>query len=140
MKHRVITRWKGKMQFESDNPNNKTFLMDTSPEYGGQNSGLAPKALMLSALAGCTGLDVVSLLQKMKVELNDFKINTFGELTKENPKYYHTVLLEYHFYGKELNEKKIKKAVDLSIEKYCGVLEMFRKFANVKTTIHYHQK
>ena len=61
-----------------------------------------------------------------------------GELTDEHPKYYHTVTVDYHFYGKDLKESKINKAVDLSIEKYCGVMEMFRRFAKIKTTVHIH--
>ena len=138
MAHKVTTHWKGNMQFESDNPSGKTLLMDTSPENGGHNSGLGPKAMMLSSLAGCSGLDVVSILDKMKVKISDFRIDCYGELTDEHPKYYDKVLVEYHFYGKDLNENKIKKAVDLSIEKYCGVMEMFRRFANVTTEIHYH--
>ncbi|WP_417199870.1 OsmC family protein [Bizionia sp.] len=138
--NKVITHWKGNLQFESDNPNGKTVLMDTSPEHGGHSSGLSPKAMMLSALAGCSGLDVVSVLDKMKVQVSDFRMDTYGELTDEHPKYYHTVSVEYHFYGDNLDENKIKKAVDLSVEKYCGVMEMFRKFATVKTSIHYHNK
>lgn len=136
--HQVTTHWKGNMLFESDNPNGKTLLMDTSPEHGGHSSGLSPKAMMLSALAGCSGLDVVSILDKMKVKLADFRIDTTGELTTKHPKYYHTVHIAYHFYGNHLNETKIKKAVSLSVEKYCGVLEMFRKFATIQTTIHIH--
>ena len=138
MEHKVITHWKGNSQFESDNPSGKTLLIDTSVEDGGYNSGLRPKALMLASLAGCSGLDVVSILNKMKVKISDFRIDTSGELTEEHPKYYHTVMVEYHFYGDNLEEAKIKKAVDLSIEKYCGVMEMFRRFATVNTSIHYH--
>lgn len=138
MSHKVTTHWKGNMQFESDNPNGKTVLMDTTPENGGHNSGLGPKAMMLSALAGCSGLDVVSILDKMKVKISDFRMDTHGELTEEHPKYYHTVSVAYHFYGKDLNQEKINRAVDLSIEKYCGVMEMFRRFAKVKTSVHFH--
>ena len=140
MTHKVVTHWKGNSQFESDNPSGKTLFMDTSEEHGGHNSGLRPKAMMLSSLAGCSGLDVVSILDKMKVQVSDFRIDTFRELTEEHPKIYHTVNVEYHFYGENLNEDKIKKAVDLSVEKYCGVMEMFRKFATVNTSIHYHNK
>lgn len=140
MKDKVITHWKGNSQFESDNPSGKTLFMDTSEENGGHNSGLRPKAMMLSSLAGCSGLDVVSILDKMKVQISDFRIDTYGELTDEHPKTYHTVSVEYHFYGDNLDEGKIKKAVDLSIEKYCGVMEMFRQFAKVNTLIHYHNK
>ncbi|HXJ98462.1 MAG TPA: OsmC family protein, partial [Gelidibacter sp.] len=114
MKDKVITHWKGNSQFESDNPSGKTLFMDTSEENGGHNSGLRPKAMMLSSLAGCSGLDVVSILDKMKVQISDFRIDTYGELTDEHPKIYHTVSVEYHFYGDNLDEGKIKKAVDLS--------------------------
>lgn len=138
MEHKVSTRWKGNLLFEADNPNGKTVLMDTTPEHGGQNSGLSPKAMMLASLAGCSGVDVIPILNKMKVEISDFRIDAFGQLTEEHPKYYHAVTVEYHFYGSNLDDIKIKKAVDLSVEKYCGVMEMFRRFATVKTEIHYH--
>jgi len=140
MTNKVSTHWKGNMQFESDNPSGKTVLMDTSPENGGHSSGLSPKAMMLSSLAGCSGLDVVSILDKMKVEVADFKMDTYGELTNEHPKYYHTVSVEYHFHGTNLDEQKITKAVNLSIDKYCGVMEMFRKFAKINTSIHFHKQ
>jgi len=140
MADKIITQWKGNMVFESDNPRWPSIMMDASKDFGGTGSGMAPKAMMLSSLAGCSGLDVVSVLNKMKVVIDDFKIIVEGELTDEHPKYYHTVALEYHFYGQDLNESKIKKSVDLSVEKYCGVMEMFRQFANVKTSIHYHNK
>jgi len=138
MSNKVVTHWKGNLQFESDNPSGKLLTMDTSPENGGYNSGLSPKAMMLSTLAGCSGLDVVSILKKMKVPFSDFRMDTYGELTDEHPKYYHKVSVEYHFYGNELDEKKIEKAVNMSIDTYCGVMEMFRRFAEVKTSIHYH--
>jgi putative redox protein len=138
MPNKVVTHWKGNLQFESDNPSGNLLTMDTSPENGGYNSGLSPKAMMLSSLAGCSGLDVVSILKKMKVPFSDFRMDTYGELTDEHPKYYHKVSVEYHFYGNELDEKKIEKAVNMSIDTYCGVMEMFRRFAEVKTSIHYH--
>jgi putative redox protein len=138
MAHTITTHWKGNMQFESDNPTGKTVLIDTSPENGGNNEGLAPKAMMLSSLAGCSGLDVVSILNKMKVTVHDFKMEVAGELTEEHPKYYHTVTLDYHFYGENLDEKKIQRAVDLSVETYCGVMEMFRRFAKVETNTYFH--
>ena len=140
MNNIVTTEWQRDMVFESDNPSGKTLFIDSSEDFGGTNSGLRPKALMLSALAGCSGLDVVSLLNKMKVEVDDFKIITTGELTDEHPKYYNKVKVDYHFYGMDMNEKKIKKAVDLSIERYCGVFEMFRHFAKMETEIHLHKK
>jgi len=140
MSHKVTTLWNDNMQFDSDNPSGHHLTIDASPDDGGKGEGLRPKAMMLSALAGCSGLDVVSLLKKMRVELDAFKMVTEGFLTDEHPKYYHTVTVDYHFYGQDLPEDKIEKAVTLSVEKYCGVMAMFRKFANVKTAIHYHNQ
>ncbi|WP_299132140.1 OsmC family protein [uncultured Tenacibaculum sp.] len=138
--HTVTTIWKENMQFETDNPSGHKVLIDTSEGNGGNNSGLAPKAMMLSSLAGCSGLDVVSLLKKMRIIVDDFKMDATGELTEEHPKYYHTVTLNYHFTGTNLDEDKITKAVNLSVEKYCGVMEMFRKFAKINISIHFHKK
>jgi len=136
----VTTIWKENMQFESDNPSGHSVLIDTSEEHGGENKGLGPKALMLSSLAGCSGLDVVSLLKKMRAEVDDFKMIVQGELTNEHPKYYHKVSVEYHFYGSNLQEEKINKAVKLSIDQYCGVMEMFRQFADVTTDVYLHEQ
>lgn len=138
MSNIVTIHWKGGMQFESDNPSGKTVIMDTDVEGSDKRFGLSPKAMMLSSLAGCSGLDIVSVLDKMKMNDYELKMEIEGELTDEHPKYYHAVTVDYHFSGKDLNAKKIKKAVDLSVEKYCGVMEMFRQFAEVKTNIHIH--
>lgn len=134
----VTTTWKGKMQFESTNPSGETFLINAAAENGGEGAGLRPKAMMLSALAGCSGLDVASLIEKMKLEVDDFKIETIANLTEEHPKVYDAVTVEYHFYGSDLNEAKLQRAVDLSVEKYCGVMEMFRRFAKIEIKTIYH--
>ena len=140
MTHNVTTTWKGKMQFESTNPSGETVLINAGEENGGEGAGLRPKAMMLSALAGCSGLDVASLIEKMKLEVTDFKIETIANLTEEHPKVYDQVTVEYHFYGANLNEAKLQRAVDLSVEKYCGVMEMFRKFATVEVKTFFHKK
>lgn len=138
MNNVVTTVWKKNLLFESDNPSGHKVLLDTSVENGGSGTGLTPKAMMLSSLGACTGLDVVSVLNKMKVTLEDFKIIVTGDLTETHPKYYQKVNVAYYFYGKDLDEDKIKKAVNLSVDKYCGVMEMFRKFATVDIEIHYN--
>jgi len=135
----VTTVWKENMVFESDNPSGETLFMD-APDEGIENKGLRPKALMLSSLAGCSGLDVVSLLKKMRAEVNDFKMVVHGELTEEHPRYYHKVVVAYHFYGNDLQEDKINKAVKLSVDQYCGVMEMFRQFAKVTTEVYLHKQ
>lgn len=136
----VTTKWLGEMAFESNNPSNHTLLIDASPDDGGEGSGLRPKALMLSALAGCSGLDVASLIKKMKLEVDDFHIETMANLTDEHPKYYDSVTIEYHFHGPNLKEDKLQRAVDLSVEKYCGVMEMFRRFAKLEIQTFFHNR
>lgn len=137
MTHQISTKWLGGMAFEATNPGGK-FRIDADIEIGGTDDGLRPKALMLDALAGCTGMDVASLVPKMKVLVDSFHIDVEGDLTEEHPKYYHSVRVVYHFYGKDLEEEKLQKIVNLSVEKYCGVMEMFRKFAQVDVKIEFH--
>ncbi|MFX0556173.1 OsmC family protein [Maribacter sp. CXY002] len=134
----ISTKWLGNMAFESNNTSGKSFKIDLAKEDGGDSSGLRPKALMLSALAGCSGLDVAALIKKMKLEVDEFHIETIANLTDEHPKFYDRVTVEYHFHGANLNEKKLQRAIDLSVEKYCGVMEMFRQFAvlDIKTIFH----
>lgn len=115
-------------------------LMIDAPQNGEESQGLRPKALMLSALAGCSGLDVVSLLKKMRAEVDDFSIGIEAELTEEHPKYYNKVTMIFNFYGSDFKKDKIEKAVKLSEERYCGVLEMFRQFAEITTEINYFEK
>jgi len=134
----VSTKWVGNMAFESTNPSGHGVAIDAGPDDGGESSGYRPKALMLSSLAGCSGLDVASLIKKMKLQVDHFHIETFGELTEEHPKYYHKVNVEYHFHGPDLNKEKLQRAVDLSVEKYCGVMEMFRRFAEVGVEVVFH--
>lgn len=136
----ITTEWQHDMVFTTDNPSGHTVTIDSDKEFGGTGAGVRPKALMLSSLGGCTGLDVVSLMNKMKVKFDSFKVVVSGELTDEHPKYYKTVTVDYHVYGKDMNEAKINKAVNLSVERYCGVFEMFRHFAEVSHNIHIHEK
>jgi len=138
MSHKTTTQWKGGMLFESDNPSGKSVLMDSVVNGQTERFGLSPKAMMLSSLAGCSGVDIVEILEKMKVLDYKLTIDVNAELTDEYPKYYNKVHVDYHFYGQELNPKKINKAVTLSVDKYCGVMEMFRQFSTVSTKIHIH--
>ena len=100
----VKTTWKGKMLFESTNEGGN-FLIDANKEVGGEGKGLRPKALMLSSLAGCSGLDVVSLLKKMRAEVKDFNIEIEAELTDEHPKFYKKVKVIYNFYDSEFQKR-----------------------------------
>lgn len=136
----IITKWVGNMAFESNNPSGIDLTIDAGPDDGGEGKGYRPKALMLSGLAGCSGIDVAALIKKMKLKVDEFTIETVANLTDEHPKYYDSVIVEYHFHGNDLNEKKLQRAVDLSVEKYCGVMEMFRRFAELKIKTVFHHE
>ena len=139
MAHKTTTHWKGGMLFESDNPSGNYVLMDTTEDGIPHQKGISPKAMMLSSLAGCSGIDIVDILKKMKITDYNLKIDVEGELTEEHPKYYHTVHVNYYFSGPQIDQKKCNRAVQLSIDKYCGVMEMFRKFAIINTKIHFQK-
>jgi len=136
MTNKIEIDWKGQMLFESK-ANEGSVMIDAAEEVGGQGKGLRPKAMMLTALGGCTAMDVASLLKKMRAEVRDFKIDVEANLTDEHPKFYDKVKVTYRFYGKDFKKDKIEKAVNLSVDRYCGVMEMFRKFAEVSTEIIY---
>lgn len=140
MSHKITTHWKGSMLFESDNPSGKSVSMDTVVDGQTERFGLSPKAMMLSSLAGCSGVDIVEILEKMKVFDYKLSIDVEAQLTDEHPKYYHKVHVDYHFHGQELNPKKIYKAVTLSVDKYCGVMEMFRQFAKLEIKTFFHHE
>ncbi|WP_223549912.1 OsmC family protein [Aestuariivivens sp. NBU2969] len=139
MTNHITTKWLGNTKFESTNPSGHNLFIDAGLDGGGNGQGYRPKALMLSALAGCSGIDVGGLIKKMKLEVEDFKIEIDANLTEEHPKYYDKVTMIFYFYGDNLNEKKLQKAVDLSVEKYCGVMEMFRQFADVQINTVFNQ-
>ena len=126
MIHKVETSWNGNMKFDAMVSGHKVS-MDALPEVGGENSGPRPKELMLASLAGCTGMDVISILRKMKVDVEAFNINVEADLTEEHPKHYSKMHVTYLFKGNNLDVEKLKKAVDLSQDKYCGVSAAYRK-------------
>lgn len=126
MIHTVNTKWEGKMQFDTV-VNGHHIILDAAEDVGGENAGPRPKALMLSALAGCTGMDVVSILKKMKVEPEYFNIRIDADLTDEHPKVYSKIHIIYEFKGSNLEIDKLQKAIELSQEKYCGVSAMYKK-------------
>jgi putative redox protein len=107
----------------------------TTDGADGGNLGPRPKQLMLVALTGCTGIDVVSILNKMKVAYSQLKIDVDAELTDEDVATYSTVKLTYHIKVDPAEQQKVEKAVALSMDKYCGVSAMFGKFATLTREI-----
>ena len=136
MIQKVANKWIADMHFNIAQTGGNVDI-DADEAVGGQGKGLLPKPMMLSTLAGCTSMDVVSMLKKMRAEVAGFEVQVTGELTDEHPKIYHKVLVEYLFYGTDFQKEKIEKAVDLSVTRYCGVMEMFRKFAELTIEIKY---
>lgn len=126
MKHSVNVNWLKKMAFEGNIDGHK-ILIDANAEVGGENKGPRPKPFMLLALAGCTGMDVVSILEKMRVEIEDFNVIVEGELSEEHPKHYVSMHVIYEFKGKNLPMDKLEKAINLSEERYCGVNAVYKK-------------
>jgi putative redox protein len=130
MKTKIDCAWKQDMAFEAD-VNGFKIMLDAEPTVGGMNSGPRPKPLLLVALAGCTGMDVISILKKMKVEPAFFNVSVEGELTEEHPKYYNKIHIIYELKGKDIEREKVEKAVNLSRDKYCGVNALLQFGAEV---------
>ncbi len=134
MKTSLDLNWTGNMSFETEMNGNK-IILDADPSVGGENKGVRPKPLMLLALAGCTGMDVASMLKKMRVEPEDFRITIEANITEEHPKHYNKMHVIYTFRGKNLPMEKLQKAVSLSEEKYCGVSEVYKKAMEITNEI-----
>jgi len=96
-------------------------LMDANEDSGGHNKGPRPKPMLMASLAGCTGMDVISILKKMKVEVKDLNIRVEGIIAEEHPKVYTSMHLIYEFTGENLPMDRLVRAIELSQEKYCGV-------------------
>ncbi|MBN2480120.1 MAG: OsmC family protein [Bacteroidales bacterium] len=126
MKEAVQLKWSGDMAFEAE-VDNHGIILDAKPEHGGKDQGPPPKPLMMVSLAGCTAMDVISILYKMRVELEDFNVTVEGELTEEHPKHYTSMHIIYGFKGKDLPRDKLQRAIELSQDKYCGVSALYRK-------------
>ncbi len=134
MKTKVDIDWIGKMAFEGEADGHK-FTFDAAPEVGGEGKGFRPKPFMLYALAGCTGMDVVSILKKMRVEIKDVNIAVEADMTEEHPKQFTNMHVIYTFTGKDLPMAKLEKAVSLSEERYCGVSALYKKAIPVSNEI-----
>ena len=133
-KQEVKVSWLENMAFEAD-VNGHKIILDAAAEVGGENRGPRPKPFMLTALAGCTGMDVVSILKKMRVELDNFNVIVEGDLTEEHPKQFFKMNVIYEFTGTDLPLEKLQKAVSLSEDRYCGVSAMYRKVIEVTSEI-----
>ena len=126
MKETISTKWLTDLAFEAEVDGHKIY-MDSSMEHGGKNTGPRPKPLMMTALAGCTGMDVAALLAKMKVQYDAFTVDVEGEVSDDHPKRFLEMKVIYRFKGSNISRDKVERAVDLSTTRYCGVSANYSK-------------
>ena len=125
--HAEVLHVKGLTFLGRASSSNSWVPIDTTVELGGHDSGTKPLEMVLVALGGCTGMDVVSILRKMRVQYDEFRIDIEAKRTEEHPRVFSEVNVEYTFIGTEIPDDKVKKAIDLSMERYCPVTAMLRK-------------
>jgi len=127
--------WKDGLAFDAT-LNGHAFTLDADDAVGGLDRGPRPKGLMLTALIGCTGMDVIAILTKMKIKPARFEVEAEASLTSDHPKVYDHIRLNYRFEGEDLNPDKLQRAVVLSQEKYCGVSAMLRPVVQLSRAIY----
>lgn len=135
--HEIETQWMGKMQFNSL-INGHTIVMDAPERVGGEDHGPIPKPFVLTALSGCTGMDIIAILRKEKITLDDLTIKVTGELTKQQPIEYISIHVAYDFKGDNAFKNAALNAVTISQEKYCGVSSMLKKALPVTWEVYFN--
>jgi len=137
MKHEIETQWMGKMQFNAS-VNGHTIIMDAPERVGGEDHGPIPKPFVLTALSGCTGMDVISLLRKQGRQLKDLNLKVSGEISKHPPIEYVSANIVYEINGNDEDQQAAYDAVMTSQEKICGVSHMLKKIIPVTWQIIYN--
>jgi putative redox protein len=137
MAHEIDVQWMGKMQFNAL-VNGHTIVMDAPEKAGGEDQGPIPKPFVLTALAGCTGMDIAAILRKAGKEVTDFNIKVVGEISKRAPIEYIAIHIVYEFKGAEENREAALNAVTDSQEKYCGVSSMLKKALPITWEVKYN--
>jgi len=137
MKHEIESQWMGKMQFNAL-VQGHTIIMDAPERVGGENLGPIPKPFILSALSGCTGMDVIALLRKEGKQLQDFNIKVSGEISKQAPIEYIAIHLVYEMKGKPEDLESALNVVRISQEKICGISHMLKKILPLTWVVVYN--
>lgn len=134
MKEAKVT-WTGGMAFSAHVGSGHAVIMDARADVGGENKGPRPTELLLAGLGGCTGMDVVSILKKMRVEFDSVEVAVEADERAEHPKHFEQFRLVYRVSGPAVDPEKVKRAVELSETTYCGVAGLFRHGATITYTI-----
>ena len=117
--------------FLGKSDSNHWVTMDGPESFGGSDAGSRPKELLLIALGGCTGSDVITILQKKKVQISNFEMNISADVAEEHPQVFTKINVEYVFHGKDIQEKDVERAIELSQTKYCSVTHMLKKAVEI---------
>jgi len=137
MAHEIEVQWMGKMQFNAL-VNGHTIVMDGPQKVGGEDNGPIPKPFVLTALAGCTGMDVAAILRRAGKVPDSFDLRVVGEISKKAPIEYIAIHVIYDLKGADTNKDDALKAVTDSQEKYCGVSNMLKKVLPVTWEVNYN--
>ena len=130
----VMLNWRGRMTFEGVGPSGFTQRLDSDTAAGGDNSGARPMEMIAIGLAGCTAMDVISILSKKQQKVADFQVKFHGDRAKEHPKVFTDSVIEYQVYGTNLDEAALVRAIELSAEKYCPAQAMLSKAFPIRLT------
>lgn len=123
---KISVDWQDGMLLQATGESSFPVAIDSSPEFGGRNLGARPMELILMGMAGCTALDVLSILGKMRVQLTAFTVDVEAERAPTDPKVFTSSVLTYRFRMAEVNEEKILRAITLSLEKYCSAVNTLK--------------
>lgn len=119
------------LTFVARGDTNHWVIVDGPKEFYGSEAGARPMELMLISLGSCTASDVAAILMKKRVKLDDFEVKVTGERANEHPKVFTKIHITYFFYGKNLVDKDLERAIELSQEKYCPVTAMLKKAVDI---------
>lgn len=139
MIHKIETQWMGKMQFNAL-VSGHTLIMDAPERIGGEDRGPVPKPFVLTALSGCTGMDVIALLRRQGVQLADLSLKVSGEISKQHPIEYIAIHITYDIKGRAEDKRAALDAVLYSQDKICGVSHMLKKIMPVTWQVVFNGK
>jgi putative redox protein len=132
---KITANWVDALAFDATSDNGHTVRMDTTVEGGSMDSGMSPKKMVLAGLCGCSGMDVVDILKKMKIDFTKVEVSAEAEQTDEHPKTFKFINLVYRADVAAEDVDKLQRAVTLSMDKYCGVSAMLAKHCPINHTV-----
>ncbi len=119
------------MAFEATTESGHRIRMDSSPAFGGEDSGARPMEMLLAGMGGCTSIDVIHILEKARQKVDGCEVQITAERAETDPKVFTHIHAHFIIKGENLNEKKVKRAIELSAEQYCSASIMLGKTAKI---------